>query len=106
MDPESTKLLFPASGGPTKKRSFPRKLQKTIPDSVVTLFPFRDPFAVGPARGPAGLACCLLLAAARLLLLDVQDPSKWPNNWINRLKYYVLQLGDPSPNQDFVLGPS
>ena len=37
------------------------------------------------------LACCLLL-------LDAQAPPKWPNDRMNRLKYYVLELGDPNPN--------
>ena len=63
-------------------------------------FHFGTPFAVGPTRGPAGLVgCCCLL------LLDAQAPPKWLNNLINRLKYYVLQLGDPHPNEDLVLGP-
>ena len=37
----------------------------------------------------------LLLAAC--LLLDAQAPSWFPNNLIARFKYYVLQLGDPTP---------
>ena len=78
-----------------KKKFFPTKLRKTIPDSVVTFFiHLGTPVALGPARGPAGLiACCVLL-----LLLDTQAPPKWLHNWINRLEYYVLQLVDPSPN--------
>ena len=36
---------------------------------------------------------CLLAAC----LLDAQAPPWWSNNLINRLKYYVLQLGDPNP---------
>ena len=65
----------------------------TIPDSVVTfLFDFATRVALGPAKGPEGLAACLLLLA------------RLSNDLINRLKYYVPQLGDP--NQDWVLGPS
>ena len=45
----------------------------------------------------------LLLAC---LLLDAQARPQWSNNWTNWPKYYVLQLGDPVPNQDWVLGPS
>ena len=33
---KTTKSLFPAGGGPTQKYFLPRKLQKTIPDSVGT----------------------------------------------------------------------
>ena len=86
-----------------KETLFPRQLRKTIPDSVVTFFfDFGTPVALGPVKGLEGLAC--LLAAA--YLLDVQAPPQWSNNLINRLKYYVLQLGDPNRNQDWVLGPS
>ena len=64
------------------------KVWTTIPDSVVTFcFRFREP--------------CLLAC-----LLDAHAPTQWSNNLINRLKYYVLQLGDPNRNQDWVLGPS
>ena len=52
-----------------------------------------------------GLACWLLLVAACLLLLATQS-HPCPNNWINRQKCFELQLGDPSPNQDLVLGQS
>ena len=61
------------------------------PGSVVT--PFRDfatSVALGPDKGPAGLAAACLL--------DAQAPPKWPINWIHRLKYYALQPGDPHPN--------
>ena len=53
---------------------------------------------MGPARGPAELvaACCSL---------DAQAPPKWPNNLINRLKYFVLQLGDPNPKRQRIKGP-
>ena len=45
---------------PRKKKLFPRKLRKTIPDSVVTFFfDFTTPVALGPRKGPAGLACLL-----------------------------------------------
>ena len=88
----------------------PRK--KFVPDKVAEnhprwrgniFFRFGTSLAVGLARGPEGLA-----AAACCLLLDAQAPPQGPNNLINRLKYYVLQLGGPSPNpnQDWVLGPS
>ena len=89
---KTTKSLFSAGGGPTKKRLFPRMLRKTVPDSVVTFFSgFGTPFAVGPEKGPEGLAC----------LLDAQAP----HSLINRLNYYVLQLGDPNPNAWSPLGP-
>ena len=77
-------------------------MRKTIADSVVT-FVSGTPAALGPAQGPEGLVACLLLAAC---LLDAQAPPECPSNLMNRLKYYVLQLGDPNPNQDLVLGPS
>ena len=93
-----TTSLFAAGGGPTrKKRSFPRRVHTTIPDSLVPFF-FHSgtPSAEEPARGPAELAACLLP-------LDAQAPPKRPNRLRNRLKYYVLQLGDPTvdpyPNQ-------
>ena len=31
------------------------------------------------------------------MLLDAQAPPQWSNNLINGLKYYALQLGDPTP---------
>ena len=40
------------------------------------------------------VVACLLVAC----LLDAQAPPWWSNNFINRLKYYVLQLGDPHPH--------
>ena len=76
-------------------------LRETIPDSVVTVFllDFGTPVAPGPARGPEGLVACLLRLAC---LLDAQAPPQWSNSLINRLRYYVLQLGDhnrnPNPN--------
>ena len=105
----SSKAPLRPPGGPTL---FPRKLRKPIPDNVVPFFfEFGTPSALRTRKGPVYLACCLLLVACRLLLvacllLDAQAPPWWSNNLINRLKYYVLQLGDPNPNQDWVLGPS
>ena len=91
---------FQPVGVRPEKKIFPRKLRKTIPDSVVPFFPpdFGTPVALGPKNGPAGLACCLLLLAC---LLDAQAPAWCTNNLINRLKFYELNLGDPNPN----LGP-
>ena len=44
------------------------------------------------------VACCLLLGVACLLLLARRASyTLVSNNLINRLKYYVLQLGDPYP---------
>ena len=57
---------------------------------VTFLFDFGTPAALGPEKGPEGLvAACLL---------DAQAPPQWSNTLINRLQYYVLQLGDPNPN--------
>ena len=85
-----------------KKKLFPRKLRKIIPDSVLTfVFDFGTPSALRTRNGPVELACCLLAC-----LLDAQAPPWWSNNLINRLKYYALQLGDPNPNQNSASGPS
>ena len=101
---------FRPGGVRPKKKLFPRKLRKSIPDSVVTFFfGFGTPSAPQSKKGPVGSLGPLACLLARLLvacLLQVQAPPRDPNNWINRLKYYVLQLGDPNPNQDLVLGPS
>ena len=60
----TTKPPLPTGGGPMEKQVVPRKLQKTIPDSVVTFFSgFGTPVALGPRKGPEGLVACLLLAA-------------------------------------------
>ena len=77
-----------------------KKLRKTIPDSVVTFFffDFGTPVALGPSKGPAGLAACLLLLAATCCFLDAQVPPQRSNSVINRLKYYVLELSDPNSN--------
>ena len=48
-----------------------------------------------PRRGPLGLGACLLLPCC---LLDAQAPPWWSNSLINRLTYYVPQLGDPNPD--------
>ena len=57
----TTKSPFPTAGGPNEKKLSLRKLRKTIPDSVVTFFfNFGTPAALGPRKGPVGLACCLL----------------------------------------------
>ena len=70
----------------------------TIPDSVVTFFlDFGTPAAPGPKKGREGLACGLLAC-----LLGAQAPPWFPNNLINRLKHYVLQLGDPNPHTPMV----
>ena len=56
MGPKTTKLLFPAGGDPTKKNFIPRKLRKTISDSVVTFLPIKVPpapcFPPGPGISP------------------------------------------------------
>ena len=64
----------------------------TIPGSRGTIFFFDvgAPVAPGPVKGPEGLACCWLARRAGSTLV--------PNNSINRLKSYELQLGDPTPN--------
>ena len=81
-------------GSNQKETVLPRKLRKTIPDSVVTFFSILGPLLLwGP---PRALQVSLLAACCCCCwLLDAQAPPKWPNNWINRLRYYVLQLGDP-----------
>ena len=91
MGQKTTKSLFLAGGAPTEeKKLFLRNFRKPS-DSVVTFFfDSGTPFAVGPARGPAGLVASLLLAAC-CLLLDKQAPP----NLINRLKYYYYY-----PNQE------
>ena len=62
MGQKPTKSPFPTGGGPTKKTLFPRKLRKTILDSVVTFFSISGPpFCSADQKGPCG-ACCLLLA--------------------------------------------
>ena len=43
--PNPTTSLFPAGGGPTKKKYFPRKVQKTFLNSVVTFFSIKVPLA-------------------------------------------------------------
>ena len=84
-----------------KKKLFPKKLRKTIPDSVVTFFfHFWAPYALTARKGPMGLVgwlvgCLLARRASSTLVSD---------DLINRLKYYVLQLSDPY--QDLILGPS
>ena len=50
------------------------------------------------------LLACLVLACC--CLLDAQAPPRFPNSLINRLKYYVLQLGDPNPNPDWLIQPN
>ena len=47
--------------------------------------------ALQSRKGPMELACLLLLLARRA------SSTLVPNNLINRLKHYVLQLGDPIP---------
>ena len=84
--PERAKNLFRPVGVRPKKR-FPGKLRETIPDSAVTFFSISGPLLLW---GPERLACCCLL--------DAQAPPWCPKYLINRLKYYVLQLGDPNPH--------
>ena len=88
----TTKSPFPTGGGLTEKKLFLRKLR----DSGVTFFlsDFGTPVALWPRKGLEGLACLLLAAC----LLDTQDPPWCPNQLINWLKFYELQLGDPNPN--------
>ena len=80
------------------KKSWSRETcAKPSPNSVATFFfDSGTPVALGPRKGPAGLACCCCC------LLDAHAPPLWSNDLIGRLKYYVLQLGDPNPN----LGPA
>ena len=87
-----SKSLFATTwGGRPKQKLFLRKLQKIIPDTVLTFFlRFWDPFCSADQKGPCGAN--LLLAAC---LLDAQAPPWWSNTLIDRLKYCVLQLGDP-----------
>ena len=67
------------------------QVRKTIPDSVFFL-DFGAPAALRTRKGPEELllvACCLL---------DAPVPPWFPNNLINRLKFYELQLGEyPTP---------
>ena len=59
----TTKSPFPTGEGPTEKKSFPRKLRKTIPDSVVTFFLILGPLLLwGPERALRAI-CCLLAAS-------------------------------------------
>ena len=45
------------------------------------------------------LVACLRVACLRVAcLLDAQVAPWWSKNSINRLEYYVLQLGDINPN--------
>ena len=72
-----------------EKNLFPRKLRKTIPDSVVTFFPsISGPLLLWGRK--RALRSCLLACA--------QAPPWCPNNLINRLKFYEFQLGDPNPS--------
>ena len=61
-----------------------------ILDSVVTFFSILGPLL--PCGLPGALPGYLLLLAC--CLLGAQAPRMWPNNLINGLKYYALQLGD------------
>ena len=65
MGQNTTKSPFPTSGGPTEKELFPRKLRKTIPDSMVPFFSISGPLLLwGSERALRG---CLLLLACSLL---------------------------------------
>ena len=92
-------------GGPTEKKKV--ALDKVAgthpPDSAVTFFPgFGTPVALGPEKGPGGLARLL----AGCCQLDAQAPPQWSRKLLNRLTDYVPRLGDPNPNPDWVVGPS
>ena len=104
----TSKLPIPAGGGPTEKKVVPEKVAEKHPGCRGPIFfRFWDPLGSAVQKGPCwlpGPSCCLL--ACCCLLLQVQAPRRDTNNWINRLKYYVLQLGDPNPNQKLVIGPS
>ena len=79
-------LFWPILADDQKNTSIAQNVRRNVPDSVVTFFfDFGTPVAPGPEKGPEELVANL-------------------HNLINRLTYYVLQLGDP--NQDRVLGPS
>ena len=60
-------------------------------------FRFRDPCCSGAQKGPCRAACLLAAACCRLLARRAGS-TLVPSNLINRLKYHVLQLGDPNPN--------
>ena len=81
-------------GSDQKKKLFPRKLRKTITVSVVAFFSILGPLLLwAPERALRGyllLACCCCCCCC---LLDA-----FPNTLVNRLKYYVFQLGDPNPS--------
>ena len=64
MGQKPTKLLFPAGERLTKTNSVPRKLRKTIPDSLTTFFSIKVPLAPGN---------CVFLFLAR-----AQNSSKCP----------------------------
>ena len=81
-------LRFPAHGGPISA-NFGRR-QKKLPIAQNVRLDVRG----------------LLLLPAACLLLDAQARPQWSTNLTNRPKYFVLQLADPNPNQDLVLGPS
>ena len=91
--PQAQKPLnryFRPVGVRPKKRSGPRKLQKTIPRIVSYHFvSIPGPLWLwgppGALRGQWLLACCCLP--------DAQAPPRRPNGSIHRLKYCVLPLG-------------
>ena len=73
---------FPPVGVRSGQNVNVKKLRTTIPDSVGTFVSdFGTPVALGPAKGPEGLV-------AACLLLDAQAAPWFPNDLINRLKYY------------------
>ena len=67
---KTTKSLFPAGGGPTKKKYFPRKLRKTIPHSVVPSFPTKVPLAAGN--------CVFVFSARARNFFKCQRPKMGP----------------------------
>ena len=97
-----TKSSFPTCGGLTKKKCSSESCGKPSRIACYHFLSISGPLLLwGLKRALRGrLACCCCCCC----LLDAQAPPQWSNNLINRLKYYVLQLGDP--NQDWVLGPS
>ena len=102
MGQSPTKSLFPAGGGLTEKKNCHRGSCGKPSRIAWYLLSISGPFCCGACPGLCGPS----LLAACCCLPDAQAPANWPYNWINRLKFYVLQLGDPNPNQEWVLGPS
>ena len=89
-DQNTTKSPFLTSGGPAEKKVVPEKVAESHPGQRGKLFfDFGSPVALAPGKDPEELLACLL---------DAQAPPWCPNDLINQLKFYEIQLGDPSPN--------